>query len=432
MKRQLVKKALGIFLALTFLVLNYSSYVQNIKTFPSELKLFEGDSKIINFHLPFQVKIESDDVNVLKLNGNSLKDQQVYSMDQPLSLQSVEQGDASLYLKLFGFIPIKQIKVKVEPPKKLYPGGHSIGVSLYTRGALVVGTAEVVDDKGVVHYPAMDAGIIPGDVIERVNGIPIKNAAHLAELVNKQKEKGLDLEVRRGQFLFETHIVPAQDKHDSKYRLGMWVRDSTAGVGTLTFYDPDTGSFGALGHAITDVDTGSLLPVKDGEIMESRIIDVKQGKKGSPGELKGVFTEKQNVIGSILKNTQHGIYGKMHKNIPDFYFSEPIPICYQHDIKPGPALILSTVDEEGIKAFSIEILKVNRQSEPNSKGMIIQITDPELLKRTGGIVQGMSGSPIIQDGKLVGAVTHVFVNDPRKGYGIFIEWMLEEADKMID
>jgi stage IV sporulation protein B len=165
--------------------------------------------------------------------------------------------------------------------------------------------------------------------------------------------------------------------------------------------------------------------------MESKIIDIKQGKRGEPGELKGVFSGKQKLIGSILRNTQYGIYGKMYKPLPSFYYDEPLPICYQHDVRPGKASILTTVDDRGIREFDVQIKKINYQQRPNSKGMVIEITDPELLELTGGIVQGMSGSPIIQNGRIVGAITHVFVNDPKKGYGIFIEWMLEESKKII-
>lgn len=432
MNKQLWKKIFGIICALAFLALNYSPYVQNIRQLPTEIQIFEGQSKVLDFGLPFPVKIEGDNVDVLKFNGNSLKDQPIYEMNKPLSIEPVDLGDVSLDFKLFGLIPVKQINVKVNPHRVLYPGGSSIGVSLYTQGALLVGISDVYDEKGKAHSPALDAGIRPGDIIEKVNGITVKNADHLSELVNIAKEDGLELEVRRGNAIFTTHITPVKDYHDKKYRLGIWVRDSTAGVGTLTFYDPQKNTFGALGHAITDVDTGTMLSVKNGEIMQSKIIDVKQGEKGNPGELKGVFSEKQNVIGTIFNNTRYGIYGKMNRYFDASTLKEPLPICYRHDVRIGDAKILTTIDEEGIKEFDIKILKVNTQDTPSAKGMVIEITDPELLERTGGIVQGMSGSPIIQDGKIVGAITHVFINDPKKGYGIFIEWMLEEADKIID
>lgn len=425
------KKSVGIFLALLFLLLNYSPYVQNIKKFPSELQIFEGDSQVLNFKLPFQVKIEGDNIDVLKFNGNSLKDIHIHDMDEPLSIETIEQGDVSLYFKLFGFIPIKHMKISVTPEKRLIPGGNSIGVALNTQGALIVGTSEVTDSDNVTHFPSMDAGLLPGDIIERVNGIEVKDANHLTRLVNKIKDNPAELECRRDNKIFTTYITPVKDGSDSKYRLGLWVRDSTAGVGTLSFYDPQTGSFAALGHAITDVDTGSLLSVKDGEIMLSDIVDIKAGKKGEPGELIGSFSKRKNVIGEIRNNTKYGIYGKM-TNKPEFYYNKPIPIAYQHSIKPGNAKILSTIDDKGIKEYDIKILSVNHQTSPSSKGMVIEVTDPELLEKTGGIVQGMSGSPIIQNGRLVGAVTHVFINDPKKGYGIFIEWMAEEANKIID
>ncbi len=426
-----LKKTIGILLTILFLLLNYSPLVQNIKNFPSEMQIFEGDSQVINFKLPFKVSIEGDNVHVLKLNGNSLKDVKVHNMKEPISIETVEKGDVSLNFKLFGFIPIKRMKINVTPEKKLIPGGNSIGVSMHTRGALVVGTSEVTDSNNVTHFPSMDAGIMPGDIIERVNGVEVTDANHLSRLINKLGGSEAELECRRENNLFTTKIRPVKDENDSKYRLGLWVRDSTAGVGTLTFYDPKTKNFGALGHAITDVDTGSILSVKDGKVMLSEIIDVKIGKKGAPGELIGNFSTKKNVIGNIIKNTKYGIYGKITKK-PDFYMDKAIPIAYQQNVKPGKATILATIDDTGVREFDIKILNVNQQKSQSSKGMVIEVTDSELLEKTGGIVQGMSGSPIIQDGKLVGAITHVFVNDPKKGYGIFIEWMLVEANKIID
>jgi stage IV sporulation protein B len=432
MRKAAVKKAFGVLLAVLFLAINYSSFVQNIVQFPAELQIFEGDVQIVDFPLPLQVRVRSKDVNVLKFNGDSLKDQHIYRMSEPLSIEPIKQGDVDLAFMLFGFIPIKQLKISVTSQKSLIPGGNSIGVSLYTNGALVVGTSEVTDEEGITHFPAIDAGLMPGDVIEKVNGVTVKDAGHLSQLVNKVKGKDVDLECRRDNRVFVTQITPVKDVSDSKYRLGLWVRDSTAGVGTLTFIEPKTQHLGALGHAITDVDTGSLLSVKNGEITESRIIDVKIGKKGLPGELVGNFTESRKVLGTITKNTTFGIYGKATKRLTNPHYKNPLPIAYQYNIKPGKATILTTIDDQGIQEYDVQILKVNRQASPGSKGLVIEITDPRLLEKTGGIVQGMSGSPIIQDGKIVGAVTHVFVNDPKKGYGIFIEWMLEEADKIIE
>jgi stage IV sporulation protein B len=433
MKKSSIRKTTGILLALLFLAFNYSPLVQDVVRFPAELQIFEGETQILDFGLPLQAKVSNNnEINVLKFNGDTLKEKQVYDISRPLSIESISQGNVNIDFMLFGFIPVKKLTINVTSAKKLVPGGNSIGVSLYTKGALVVGTSDVTDKNGITHFPAIDAGLLPGDIIEKVNNVTVKDAEHLSRLVNKMKGKAVELECRRDNRVYITRIHPVQDAADSKYRLGLWVRDSTAGVGTLTFVDPDTGFMGALGHAITDVDTGALLSVKDGEISESTIIDVKIGKKGLPGELVGNFTKNRRVLGTIIKNTTYGIYGKADRKISNPLYKNSVPVAYQYNIKPGKATILTTIDDKGIQEYDIMILKVNRQSTPNPKGLVIEIIDPDLLEKTGGIVQGMSGSPILQNGKIVGAVTHVFVNDPKKGYGIFIEWMLEETNKIIE
>lgn len=433
MKIAAFKKAIGILIVALFLAFNYSPIVQNIVRFPAELQIFEGESQVLNFGLPLQAKIAGkNDVNVLKFNGNSLKERNSYDIGRPLTIEPISPGDVNLDFMLFGFIPIKKLTISVTSPKELIPGGNSIGVSLYTNGALIVGTSDVTDQDGITHFPAIDAGLLPGDIIEKVNGIAVKDAGHLSQLVNKVKGKSVDLECRRDNRVFVARIYPIQDASDSKYRLGLWVRDSTAGVGTLTFVDPDTGYMGALGHAITDVDTGALLSVKDGVISESTIIDVNIGKKGMPGELVGNFTNNRKVLGTIVKNTSYGIYGKTNRKMSNPIYNNPLPIAYQYNIKLGKATILTTVDDNGIQEYEIQIIKINRQAAPGSKGLVLEITDPRLLEKTGGIVQGMSGSPILQNGRVIGAVTHVFVNDPKKGYGMFIEWMLEETNRIIE
>lgn len=432
MKKMKLKQLIGVFLAITVLFLNYLPCVQSIRNTPSELYILEGDTKVLSFGLPFKIKIESDNVDVLKFNGKSLKDYPIYSMSEPISIETVQNGKVSLNFKLFGLIPIKELKVNVQPQKEVIPGGQAVGVSIHTQGAIIVGTSEIIDKSGTTYYPAIEAGLKPGDIIEKVNGVYVKNAEHLSILVDKKRKNGLELDIRRGNMIFQTHITPALDGNDNKYRLGIWVRDSTAGVGTLTFIDPDSKNFGALGHAITDIDTGLLLPVKNGKIMEAHIVDIKQGSKGKPGEIKGVFSDKQKSMGNVYKNTNYGIYGKINSNIQQIDYKKGIPIAYQDSINIGKATILCTIDDEGIKEFDINIVKINRQSHPNSKGMVVEITDPELLNKTGGIVQGMSGSPIIQNGRIVGAITHVLVNDPTKGYAIFIEWMLDESSKIIE
>ena len=220
------------------------------------------------------------------------------------------------------------------------------------------------------------------------------------------------------------NIRPVKSLQDNAYRIGVWVRDKTSGIGTMTYYDQENNSFGALGHSISDIDTKELLSVEDGLIMNAKISEVEQGEKGSPGEIKGVFYSTDKIIGDINKNIDYGIYGSINE---DYMLDnhEKISIGFKEEVELGKAEILTTLDDDNISRYEIEIVKLVRQNTPQQKSMVIKITDEKLLSKTGGIVQGMSGSPIIQNDKLIGAVTHVFVNDPTRGYGLYIEWMLD-------
>jgi len=224
-------------------------------------------------------------------------------------------------------------------------------------------------------------------------------------------------------------VTPAQDSLDGQYRLGVWVRDSTAGVGTLSFYDPSDNRYGALGHAITDIDTGTNLTVRDGAVLFSDVVDIVKGQKGVPGELRGSFLRDQRVFGDITSNNDFGVYGDYTIAPEQPLYPNGLPVGTRQSVHLGAATILTTLDSQGVKEYAIEITHINSQDTPSTKSMNIRVTDPVLLEKTGGIVQGMSGSPIIQDGHLIGAVTHVYVNDPTQGYGLFIEWMLNEADQ---
>jgi stage IV sporulation protein B len=422
-----IRKKIGIILSIIIILLNYNPITQQLLSIPSELKIFEGEQQFLDLKLPLTFEVETDRIGVIKLNGNTLNKIQ-HDFRQPISLQSLTRGNVNLQFKLFGLLPIKNMLVRVLPKINVVPGGHAIGVALYTKGALVVGISDIKSSDGDIYSPAQDAGLIPGDIIEKVNNVTIKNAEHLSMLVNESKDQSLQLSIRRNDKLMDVTIEAVKDHQDDRKKLGIWVRDSTAGVGTLSFYLPNNNMYGALGHAITDIDTRSLLRVDNGEIMKSQIIDIRQGEKGKPGEIRAMFSEKENIIGNIKKNTVYGIYGEIYNSLDNPIYRKPIDICLQHQVKEGPATILCTVDDEGIKEYDIEIIRINNQLEPDMKSMIIKINDKKLLSKTGGIVQGMSGSPIIQDNKLVGAVTHVFVNDPTKGYGIFIEWMLKEVE----
>jgi stage IV sporulation protein B len=326
-------------------------------------------------------------------------------------------------------LPLKEVTIKVLPETRVIPGGYSVGVKMDVKGILVVGLEEILTDKGEKVNPGLEAGLEIGDSILAINNTPVDSPAEVRKALNEQKGT-IRLKIsRRGEIMF-FNIKPVKPIDDDNYKIGVWVRDKTAGLGTLTYYDPATEHFGALGHAITDPGTGQVLKVKSGELLSASVESVKQGTAGEPGEIRGIFYEEDAPLGDIKINTEYGIFGSFYDRVTNPYYTEPMAIGYQNQIKEGPAWILTTVDGKTMERYSINIDKVNRQLKPSTKSMIISVTDPRLLKKTGGIVQGMSGSPIIQNDKIVGAVTHVFVNDPLKGYGIYIEWMLQQTDTL--
>lgn len=286
--------------------------------------------------------------------------------------------------------------VKAQAGKVLIPGGQAVGIAIRTRGVLVVGLG---DGAGV------KAGIRAGDVLLSVNGRPLDSADVLTETVNAAAGQPLNIVLQRSGKQQTMLATPQYDESSRSWRLGVWVRDSTAGVGTMTYYDPETGNYGALGHAITDSDTGLVLPVRDGNLMRAEIVSVRKGERGMPGELKGSFLREQVDLGSVTKNSTSGIFGHMESTAANELYPNGLPVGSRNDVHTGKATILSTVNGSDMAEYSVEIMQVARGGE--QKSMVLRVTDDRLLSSTGGIVQGMSGSPIIQDGKLVGAVTHV-------------------------
>lgn len=418
------RKKFFIFLAVCFGVM-LLSYIQAVLSVPGQITIIEGEEHILNFKSPFLVSIKADKEDVLKVNGEFVKSRgSFYKMFSPMSFWSQKGGSVSLRVSVFGLIPLRTMKVDVVPDKMLVACGNTIGVKLRIDGILVIGMSDVETKDGRRLIPARDGGIREGDLIIEANDKSLKSIKELVEEIDKTGGKLLKLKYKRGESYYTALITPVKAADDDKYHIGLWVRDSTAGIGTLTYYDPDTMGFGALGHGITDIDTGTLMPVKTGEILESRILSIKRSKTGVPGELKGVI-EESGQLGQINSNSKFGIYGKVNEDALDKISRRMYPIALKSSIKEGPAVILSNIDGKSVEEYEIEILKVSRQNYDGSKGMVIKITDKRLLDATGGIVQGMSGSPIIQDGRIIGAVTHVLVNDPARGYGIFIENMLK-------
>jgi stage IV sporulation protein B len=340
-------------------------------------------------------------------------------------LNTVKMSKDKVNIDFLGLIPIKSVSVQKLDDIKLYPGGTSVGIKLSTEGVLVVGFSDVETRGGTESSPAKMAGLQLGDVLLKVNGKEIQGAKQLGLLIKENNNNLVNVEfIRQGcKFNKDIELV----KEGEAYKLGLWVRDSTAGIGTLTFYDANSKTFGALGHPITDGDTNTTFTIKDGDLLSASILSVRKGEKGVPGELRGLFVNERSTIGKISINATSGIFGSTTKDLINPKFSEPMSIGLRNEVKEGPATIISTVGDEGPKEYSIEIVKLLQQDKSGPKSMIIKVTDEELLSKTGGIVQGMSGSPIIQNNKIVGAVTHVLINKPDIGYGIYIEWMLEEA-----
>lgn len=337
-----------------------------------------------------------------------------------------ENNDNKYEIKLLGMIPLKSIEIQNLDNIKVALGGIPIGVRVSSDGVIVVGYSEIEINGNKEESPGKLGGLEIGDVILKINNIEVYNATELLKIIKESDSGLLKMDIlRHNQNLTKTIQCKKEDNED--YKIGLWVRDSTAGVGTMTFYDPLSSKFGALGHPITDCDTNEPFLIKKGDILDSSIISVRKGEKGSPGELRGVFVNEDNPCGGIEKNTQSGIYGKIEKNNILNQRCTLIPVGFKNEITTGKAKIITTIDENGPQEYDVEIEKLIDQNVPDSKSMVIKITDEKLLGKTGGIVQGMSGSPIIQNGKLIGAVTHVLVNKPDTGYGIYIEWMLQDA-----
>lgn len=326
-------------------------------------------------------------------------------------------------------LPMKDITISVLPEKILIPGGQSVGIRMDVQGVLIVGLEEIPTDEGMVN-PGLLAGLQIGDSVLAVDGTQVSNATEVQKALNDSGKSGeVTLKIKRKDEMKSIRVSPVKSQEDGSFKLGVWVKEKTAGLGTVTYFDPQTQVIGALGHGITENNTGEILQVAEGQMMHSRVESVLQGRSGQPGEIRGIFYEADEPMGELLHNSQYGIFGVAKQPLTNSLYSEPLKIGYQAEIEKGPAYILTTIDGNTLEKFEIEIEKINRQSRPGTKGMIIRVTDQRLLAKSGGIVQGMSGSPIIQNGKIVGAVTHVLVNDPQRGYGIFIEWMLKEAEQ---
>ncbi|WP_090082064.1 SpoIVB peptidase [Lentibacillus persicus] len=402
----------GVLLLIT--ILTFTASGKHYLSLPNHVMAFNNDSSPINVPA-------FDEIN----EGNSSEDS-LEAIDSS-KFYAKEPGRSDLIFEAAG-MPDKKVNTSALEDVKVVPGGQSIGVQLHTLGVLVVGHHQIKGEDGAVS-PGEDASIEVGDVILKINGEEVKAMEDVKPFVKKagRNNEQLDVTVKRDDETIKTKLAPVKDKKEDAYRIGLYIRDSAAGIGTMTFYDPKSKNYGALGHVISDMDTQKPIEIHNGSIVRSNVTSIEKGNHGTPGEKQAKFSMKDEKIGNITKNSPFGIFGTLNKPIKNGKYDKPLPIALSHEVKEGPAKILTVLEDEKVKAFDVKVVSSVPQKFPAKKGMVIQITDDELLKETGGIVQGMSGSPIIQDGKVIGAVTHVFVNDPTSGYGVHIEWMLEEA-----
>ena len=322
-----------------------------------------------------------------------------------------------LFAALIGFLLPAELTEPVDSdltsPKTLVPGGFSVGMQMDVKGALIVGVEQ-------------ESGPRIGDMIVKVNGQDVNGPDDVMSIV-ANSGKTVELTVVRDKKRLQFDVTPYFDEESQMYKLGFWIKEKIAGIGTLTFYDPETKTFGALGHGIYEPETGTLLETKEGKLLNTKVEQVQQGRAGSPGALSGVIFNFEAPVGEIIKNTDAGVYGTV-VNESQFSAHQPLPVGTTKEIKEGDAVILTTIDGTQVETFAVEITKVSHSPLSKSRNLKLKVTDQRLLENCGGIVQGMSGSPIIQNGKLVGAVTHVLVNDPTRGYGIFIENMLDAME----
>lgn len=409
-------KKLKIGLLLCILLIVYI-YIANITLFPTSIILMQGEKLKVATLWGLQMKeIQNSNPNIGKYQNEKTMEASVIT-DQENSLTEVGKVNASL--NLFDIFAIKNVNVSVIPKTTVIPLGNAMGLKLYTNGVLVVGMSEIEGSK-----PYENTGIEEGDMIVSINETTITCTADLIETVNESKGEKIQVTYRKDEQIQTASMIPVKTK-ENEYKLGLWVRDAAAGVGTATFYEPATGMFASLGHGITDVDTGNLITIANGELVTSNIVSVTKGERGKPGEIRGSI-EGSKKVGEVSKNTAFGIFGKIiNKNYLSITNQE-MEVATREEIKIGKAQIICEIETGKRKTYEIEIQKIYTGNNQDNKSMQIKVTDEELLQKTGGIIQGMSGSPIIQNGKFVGAVTHVLVNDPTSGYGVFADMMLKQ------
>ena len=416
--KNFIKKNYIKFLIILFLSV-ILAYVTNITSIPDNIILFKNESLTLSTIFGVEVqKIEiPEDYEVVPISSNAT------SNDNYVEKETYN-------VSLFGKINLKQIEVNSIPNTEVVPLGNLIGLKLYTDGVLVVGMSEIdgIDEKK--YKPYENCGIEEGDMIVEINNTIVTSTADLVQCVNASKGSRIEIKYIKDGNILETSITPVKTS-STTYKLGLWVRDAAAGVGTVSFYDPNSKTFAALGHGIMDVDTEDLLTIATGDFITTDIISIEKGEEGNPGKIQGSI-DRQSKIGQVVKNTPFGVYGyltdvsKLGVDV-----SNTVEVALRDEIEKGPATIICTLENGKKEEYSVEIEKIYKSNNEDNKSMLVKVTDERLLEKTGGIIQGMSGSPLMQNGKLVGALTHVLVNDPTTGYAVFADIMVKQM-KTID
>lgn len=418
-RKQCFRTILGMSIVCLLIAFCFAPPIRQVYNLPAHTILFTNELQTIAARTPYLISA--------KITPRRPAAEEVAAFTSPPMSQTSGQG--TINFKLFGAIPLRTVQYDILPPIKVVPGGQSIGASLHSRGVLVVGFSPVPTSAQSTVNPALDAGLQIGDVILSINNTYMCTENQLADTINEagKDKQPVEISVQRGNAVLSFSLAPRYCPETGRYRMGLLVRDGASGIGTLTFYETNSRIYGAIGHRITDSDTLQPIDTESGNVVLAAVQSIEPGTFGRPGEKIGIFTNDDTIRGDVQKNSELGIYGKLSIVPPNELYPEAIAVASRVQIEQGPAEILTVIEGSTIERFSIDIEKVNVQDYPASKGLVIKVTDPILLAKTGGIVQGMSGSPIIQNNKLVGAVTHVFVNDPTKGYGCFADWMLMES-----
>ncbi len=422
-----LKRKYRVFLAIALCVNIFAAaayYIWYIdRKVPDNIMLVENREESLEFNVPLEGEIDGA-VDVISIkNTNSVHDGNIhFNLNQTVRMQANNTGSYKAKLKLFGLFHYKNIQIDVIKEQKVMPSGRAVGLYINSDGVMVLGTSEVTGKDGFTYEPAANI-LRAGDYIYRINNQEVENIEDVAEAVQDNGGGRVTIYLRRNNNNIKVKVDTVL-AGDGEYKIGAWLREDTEGIGTLTYVTEDN-NYAALGHGITDIDTGILIDIKNGGVYPAKISEVIRGEAGSPGEVLGsVKLGGTNRLGTINNNTNYGISGELFDNNYSYNSSKALPVAMKQEVDRGKAIVRCQLGEE-VEDYEVEIEKININSKEN-KGMVIKVTDKRLLSKAGGIVQGMSGSPVLQNNKIIGAVTHVFVNDSTRGYGIFIEDMLSE------